>query len=270
MKKMWVLWVLAVLITLAAAVYQRMTGPTYPIKGSLSLDGNTVVYKFPRSAETGSSQEILLNLPDERLEPVLEYKRLKTTDDWQSINMKNLGAGDFLAYLPAQPPAGKLIYQIEIKKGDDLIMLPENHPVIIRFKGSVPPLVLIPHVLFMFLAMLISNLAGITAIARKEKSRLYAFIAFGLVLVGGMIMGPVVQKYAFGEFWTGVPFGWDLTDNKTLIGFIGWGIAVVMNWREKRPGWILFAAILLLVIFSIPHSMFGSELNYETGIVGQG
>ena len=38
-----------------------------------------------------------------------------------------------------------------------------------------------------------------------------------LLAVGGFILGPLVQNYAFGELWTGVPFGWDLTDNKTLI-----------------------------------------------------
>jgi hypothetical protein len=41
-----------------------------------------------------------------------------------------------------------------------------------------------------------------------------------------MILGPVVQYYAFGEFWTGVPFGWDLTDNKTLVAVIFWALAV--------------------------------------------
>ena len=83
-------------------------------------------------------------------------------------------------------------------------------------------------------------------------------------------MGPIVQKYAFGEFWTGVPFGWDLTDNKTLIGFSAWLIAVIANWKKERPVYSIIAAILLLVIYSVPHSMFGSELDYNTGSIGQG
>jgi len=31
-----------------------------------------------------------------------------------------------------------------------------------------------------------------------------------------------VQHYAFGQLWTGVPFGWDLTDNKTLLAALAW------------------------------------------------
>ncbi len=50
-----------------------------------------------------------------------------------------------------------------------------------------------------------------------------------------MILGPIVQKYAFGELWTGIPFGWDLTDNKTLIAFLFWILAVIMNRKKERP-----------------------------------
>ncbi|MCK7537691.1 MAG: hypothetical protein MZV63_45435 [Marinilabiliales bacterium] len=60
----------------------------------------------------------------------------------------------------------------------------------------------------------------------------------------GMILGPVVQKYAFGDLWTGIPFGWDLTDNKTLIAVFAWILAVVMNRKKDRPAYTIAAAIL--------------------------
>jgi hypothetical protein len=83
-----------------------------------------------------------------------------------------------------------------------------------------------------------------------------------------MILGPVVQKFAFGEFWTGIPWGFDLTDNKTLIAMVAWGIAL---WKgRKSKYWIIFAAVVLLAVYLIPHSMLGSELNYETMEVGTG
>jgi hypothetical protein len=85
-----------------------------------------------------------------------------------------------------------------------------------------------------------------------------------------MILGPFVQLYAFGDLWTGVPFGWDLTDNKTLIAFLFWILAVVMNRRRDKPFYTVLAAVVLLLIYSIPHSMFGSQLDYHTGNVTQG
>jgi hypothetical protein len=85
-----------------------------------------------------------------------------------------------------------------------------------------------------------------------------------------MILGPLVQKFAFGELWTGVPFGWDLTDNKTLIALVFWILAVIMNRKKERPLYTVLAAVILLLVYSIPHSMFGSELDYSTGQVTQG
>jgi hypothetical protein len=85
-----------------------------------------------------------------------------------------------------------------------------------------------------------------------------------------MLLGPVVQKYAFGAFWTGIPFGWDLTDNKTLFAFIAWIVALAANTKKFRPAYIIAAALITLIIFSIPHSMFGSELNYESGNIVSG
>ncbi|MGE5437947.1 MAG: hypothetical protein ACM3O3_12010, partial [Syntrophothermus sp.] len=63
--------------------------------------------------------------------------------------------------------------------------------------------------------------------------------------------------------WTGFPFGYDLTDNKTAIAFAGWLIALLAVLMKKRERvFIIFAAILMFIVFLIPHSMFGSELDY--------
>jgi len=67
-----------------------------------------------------------------------------------------------------------------------------------------------------------------------------------------------------------VPFGWDLTDNKTLIAFLFWLFAVIMNLKKERPLYIVLASLILLLVYSIPHSLFGSELDYDTGQVIQG
>ncbi|MGM0551028.1 MAG: hypothetical protein ACQESW_08115, partial [Bacteroidota bacterium] len=63
---------------------------------------------------------------------------------------------------------------------------------------------------------------------------------------------------------------WDLTDNKTLIAFIGWAVAIGFNWRRQAPKATIAAALLLMLIFSIPHSVMGSERNPETGQITTG
>ena len=74
----------------------------------------------------------------------------------------------------------------------------------------------------------------------------------------------VMKSVRFGESWTGRPFGWDLTDNKTLIAFIGWIItAVMIRISAKTKHWIFFAAVLTFIIFLIQHSLLGYVLDYS-------
>jgi hypothetical protein len=155
------------------------------------------------------------------------------------------------------------MYYVYLEYQSTSVSLTGEDPVILRYKGPVPAWVLIPHVLFMFMAMLLSNRAGLESLDRNGNSKKYLKWVIGLFFIGGFILGPVVQKYAFGEFWTGVPFGWDLTDNKTLLGMLGWLYAWIRNRKgHTSRGAILFAAFLLLAVYLIPHSMFGSELDY--------
>ncbi|MDD3742714.1 MAG: hypothetical protein PHX54_03725, partial [Lentimicrobiaceae bacterium] len=83
------------------------------------------------------------------------------------------------------------------------------------------------------------------------------------LFIGGLVFGPIVQKYAFGAYWTGFPFGYDLTDNKTAIAFVFWAWAVYKLWRNpEKHGWALLASIVLMLIYIIPHSTLGSEIDH--------
>jgi hypothetical protein len=262
MKKA-LLWLLAFLITASTAVYQRMTGPTYPISGKTTIGNTQIKYELLRTHETGKDCPVQIEVQNPGITGEVLYKRHKTSDLWSSIPMERED-NSLIGYLPSQPPAGKLQYKVTLTHQGEETSLTGENPVIIRFKGAVPNWVLIPHVIVMFMAMLFSARAGLEALKPKSNPRKLALWTTGLLFVGGFILGPLVQKFAFGALWTGFPFGYDLTDNKTLIAFIGWIIALIAG-RGGKParGWVLAAAILLLIVFLIPHSLLGSELDYE-------
>jgi len=260
------IWIIGLIITLSAAVYQRVTGPTYPYKTTVNLGEQSYELEFIRSGSTSEDAEIDLEIPDEQITATLNYKLYPTDEPFKSVDFTRTGS-KLSATLPAQPMAGKLLYFVEFRNGDSEVNI---SPQIIRFKGDVPDYVLVPHVLFMFLTMFLSNVSGLLAAFNFRQFKKVGFITFWSLLLGGMILGPVVQKYAFNEFWAGIPFAWDLTDNKTLIAFIFWLIAFLVNRKQPSRTWTIVAAIVTMIIFAIPHSMFGSELDPETGKIIQG
>ncbi|MBM3285420.1 MAG: hypothetical protein FJY81_06065 [Candidatus Aminicenantes bacterium] len=261
MRKL-LLWLLAVLLTVSSAVYQRMTGPTYPLRGRAIVANEEIRFRLPRSYEITSDCPVVVKTADARISGRLEYKRYKTSDAWTDVPMTRED-DRLVGHLPRQPMAGKLAYRVFLADGAEEVSLTGEEQVIIRFKGVVPGSVLIGHVIFMFLAMLFSTRAGLAALDRKSHPRKLVLWTVGLLFIGGFIFGPLVQKYAFDAWWTGFPFGFDLTDNKTLIAMAGW-VAALVAGRGDRParGWVLAAGVLMLVIFLIPHSLLGSELKY--------
>ena len=263
MKKPLLFWILAFIITVAAGYYQRVTGPTYAVTGKIKLNEITIPYSLDRSHSGESDHLVLIKTDDPSVEGVIKWKRFKTNDEWL-FNEMMFQSDVLTGLLPHQPPAGKLEYQVILKNDQQEVIIPAK-PVIIRYKGEVPLYVLIPHIIFIFAAMLLSNRTAFECFVDQPKLKTYTVWTFILLLIGGMILGPVVQKFAFGEYWTGFPFGTDLTDNKTLIAFIFWIIALIAVLKSEKPKWyILIAAIIMFIIFIIPHSLFGSELAYST------
>jgi hypothetical protein len=260
---------LAVIITIAAVLYQRLTGPTYPKRLSITNSKNEEFkIRLPRSHGGESNAEVELVKFEEDLKAYLNFKRYPTSDEWAKVEFLDL-KNRLVSTLPKQPPAGKVIYYIDFKSNN------KKHqsigsaidPIYIRFKGDVPTYILAPHVFFMFLSMLFSALAFGEAIFKTDSAIKIARITLGSLFIGGMILGPLVQKHAFGVYWAGFPYDWDLTDNKLLIAVVVWTLANLLTMKKKRMWPIIVAAIALILVYSIPHSMQGSEYNYEKGKV---
>jgi hypothetical protein len=174
--------------------------------------------------------------------------------------------GDLTASVPHQPPAGKVEYRVVLKDGNREIDLPENSTVVARFRGEVPAGVLIPHILAMFTSMLLATRA-LFEVLRPSQPRARGMVLGAMILlaIGGLFLGPVVQKLAFDAYWTGWPFGTDLTDNKTLIAVLAWLPATILALRGSRTrvavivGWVA-----MMGVFLIPHSLYGSEIDWAS------
>jgi len=269
---------MATLIMLMAVVYQRKTGPTHPLKGTLNLAGHSAKYKLLRSdwsIKTIKSTRISLPTLSDMFQATIYYKRFRTNDAFTALPMKpettDRGKKEVAAYLPAQPAAGKLEYYIEVRSGNETQQIPEKGQphVVMRFKDHVPLYILIPHIFMMFFSVLIGMRAGLGAIWAPRTMRRWAWLAFAGMSLGGMVLGPIVQKFAFGEYWTGFPWGSDWTDNKMLMMWGAWLIGLaVAGLKARKKDMICRVAIVLASIvmtgaYLIPHSMGGSELNYS-------
>lgn len=256
-------WALAVVITLGTLVWQRMTGPTYPARGVVKLGGQAIGMRLGRSNSTASDQPVRVQVADPRVTGEVVWRRYPSSEPWQVLELRREGA-ELNAMLPRQPAAGKLEYQVRVRLGAEQVVFPPRS-AITRFRGDPPAAVLIPHIVAMFVGMLFATRAGIEAAFPRRDPRPLVRTTLALFLVGGFVLGPLVQHYAFGAWWTGVPFGWDLTDNKTLLAVLVWVVALwCLRGGRRARGAVITAALVTLAVFSIPHSAWGSQIDWST------
>ena len=162
--------------------------------------------------------------------------------------------------------AGKYEFFVYItKENAEPISVTGDKPIYARYKAKVPAWALLVHILTIFISMAI----GIRTVLEALVNGNYKWMIWASIislLLGGFVFGPVVQWYAFGVLWSGIPFGHDWTDNKVVFELVFWFIAAYMNRGSRRNRWSVYiAGIATLLVYFIPHSIFGSEYNYQTG-----
>jgi hypothetical protein len=274
------LWVLAALLTLATFLYQDQTGPTQPIERSFQTAKGVVHTKFLRSENIGTDLTVML------LDPIpsgvtaqVKYRRYASDDSFKTVSMTPMtttvsrrgstqDVGGIGVKLPSLPErAGKYEYFVYISDGSGApVSITGDAPIYARYKGAVPTPVLLVHILVIFVSMMFA-LRTVMESMRKDGDYVWMIWAtLGSLLLGAFVMGPLVQWYAFNVWWSGIPFGFDWTDNKVLAELVAWVFALVMNTGGRRARWsVWLAGIVTLAVYFIPHSVFGSEYNYRSG-----
>ena len=273
------LWMLSIAITLLCFMYQDKTGPTYPLEGDIQTAKGTVRFKFLRSETIGTGLKIILPDPvPEGVSGFIEYRRYKSNDDWAVVSMRRgtfgfsrrgraFTAEGVGAELPSlKERAGKYEYFVYIDDGvGEPVSVTGQSPIQARYKGAVPRWALMMHITVIFASMAIAARTTLEALA-DGAYRWMLWATLASLLLGGFVLGPIVQWYAFGVWWAGVPYGYDWTDNKVLVELAFWVPAVCLNAGKRRARWPVYLAFAMtFFVYFIPHSVLGSEYDYRTG-----
>ncbi|MEW6456391.1 MAG: hypothetical protein AB1410_06745 [Acidobacteriota bacterium] len=213
-----------------------------------------------KSSSPIGAEEVTLNLRKEK--------------GFETFTMTQLQGTDYYFYNLKGKPKGERTYfffKAKDREGKEII-LPKNAPknlYFIKHEGSVSKVGTLFHITLMMTALFILihslyfsllHLFGDDkneTISKMTNSVLIALVVF---FITGFPIGWWIAYEVYGKAWTGIPFGMDITDNKTLIILIYWLLALLV-YKFKKIDSKLFAklvilgAIFTLILFLIPHSI---------------
>lgn len=136
----------------------------------------------------------------------------------------------------------------------------------LRAEGKASRWALIVHIYLMLVAILLfvhalyyalDVLDGGDRVSALVRTVYAAVIAF---FITGFPIGWMIEKQVLGNYWEGIPFGWDITDSKTLFILIFWLIPVILRLRKRSSDkgfalWVVAGTLFTIVLFLLPHSL---------------
>lgn len=255
--------VLSIILSAGFAFYQRITGPTYPVKGKIEFYGNSLLYRLPRSCSIGGN-DCKAYIKQANVNFYIMYKRYGIDEKFIRLDALKNKDSVYILIPDNFPQAAKIEYDAFIEINGNVLKLNKDR-VVLRFKSKVSKYVLIPHILIMFFSLIVMIYLILKIIFEGKYSVGVFWLNYILIFLGGFIFGPLLQKQAFGVWWSGFPLGYDVTDNKTFVSFLVWSLAA-LNVFLKRDAkkLIMISSFITIISYLIPHSLLGTEYDYNT------
>lgn len=267
---------LAAALTILLLVAARKLSTRHPDDLAGEAQGVRLEHRSITEHRPGAEIDVTATLQaSDAVVAVLRY-RVAANSPYQKVTMARVG-GRARAILPADlgRRGDRVTYFLsaEDSSGAILATIPADtsKPLLIKFKGRVTTWLLVAHITAMFGSLFFALLTAMAAVdlwrgvGRLKVVVRNSAMALYLISIGGFPLGLAVAYQTFGVAWSGVPFGWDVTDNKTLILVLCWLVTVLLGLKRLSRAaaashhsflLLVFASVLVtLAAYLIPHSM---------------
>jgi len=186
------------------------------------------------------------------------------------VVVPNQGRGSEFSYrFQLEDAAGRVLATIPVEEIKD-----KPKQLWFRFEGARSVVLLVGHILCMFGSFLLMVMVLLTAFEdvknravriRLGKQTLWATI---ILFLGTFPIGIWLEYQVYATYWTGIPFGHDITDSKALVIFIYWLVALYLLRGSALSGdprkdvigaaaarWVAVVGVVLsLALYLVPHS----------------
>ena len=218
--------------------------------------------------------KITSNQPLDSIRVKLHYYR---DNVFHTLELSRLNqTGYFGVEIPSAGLGERTYYYLEAESypGDRVVLPPsatsnftsEYDYYKVRWEGKASFILLLLHIFLMIAAMFLLIHAlyyAICYLQTQEKEQLLVkCVNWGVLVffITGFPIGWIIEKQVLGNYWEGIPFGWDITDSKTLFIMLYWLIPIILRKWEKISikgfaRWTVFGVIFTVAMFLLPHSL---------------
>ncbi len=225
----------------------------------------------------GEPHFVLANISSKNSDSLVVLLHYYRDNTFKTLKMSRLpGTNYFGVQVPADELGKRTYYYIEAMDDDgNVVRLPasadqtfdsEYDYFKIRYEGKATFILLLLHIVLMIGAFFLLIHALYYALnylfTRERGDAIIRTVNLGIItfFITGFPIGWIIEKQVLGNYWEGIPFGWDITDSKTLIILIIWLILIIFRAKDKvslnsYAKWVIVNTIITIALFLLPHSL---------------
>lgn len=249
MKQSLILWISAAMLTFLIGFLQSRTSDSYPISGTIGIEGQKVSYHFNKIQSSKDDFKIMIRTDLTDLAGIVTWRKVNHPSSWEidTLNFKN---GVLTTSIPRQEPLTKLEYKVILYHNSNEYMIPTTEKEEILFLGAVPAPISIHYYLTLFVGLLLSIRAGFETFNEKPRLRLYSIFTLISFISCALIFAPVKTAYELGAINKSVPPITELFAGWLILLVIIWIINLIqVSFTKSAKTWVIVFFILSILIF---------------------
>ena len=260
MKKNIILWLGAIIITFLAGYMRNVTGPDYPVSGTIGVEGKQVTFKFDKLYIGNDSYNVLIRTDVKDIKAFLLWKNIITNPPagkhlqnesapiWQRDLMADSGFV-IKSKLPHHNPGEKVAYQVELNYGSKQYFLPEDRPVTIKFLGYVNSSVMNIFYFVLFGGLILAVRTGLEAFNDNRRIGMYTIFSLIFFFLYTICMVPLKRSYEQNAINHFVPSVNSLITYQSASLFILWiiGLILIFNIKGNRIIPLVISSLTIII-----------------------
>lgn len=254
MHKTIILWIAAIVITFLAGYIYNITDWTYPVSGTIGVEGQKVSYMFDKLHYGPDPYQIIIRTDISGLEGKINWKIVNESEYWYEsrlINEAKILKGD----IPFQNALEEIEYKVTLSYKDKEYKIAGGSPVKLTFYSKVPVPVKFFNGFLIYLILFLSVRTMLEAFNINQKIKKYSFVIIVVVLFFTAMIHPLYLSYKYGYINSQIPPITNLFPVYSVLFLVMWIVFTVIHFKVENPKpfagavGLLTIAIYLLVRF---------------------
>jgi hypothetical protein len=264
MKKNIILWLGAIILTFLSGYMRNVTGPDYPVSGTIGIEGKMVTFKFDKIYLGNDGYNVLIRSDVKDIKAFLLWKDVSSraisgrspknqaNTIWQRDLMADSG---FLikGKLPHHNSGEKVAYRVELNYGGKQYYLPEDKPVTIKFLGYVNSSIMNIFYFVLFGGLLFAVRTGLETFNDKPRLGLYSIFTLIFFFLYTICLVPLKRTYELNALNHFVPPLNLITTYQSVSLFVLWiiGLILIFNFKGNRIIPLMISSVTLIIYIFI-------------------